>query len=111
VPLRAIAVDPTIGPEGDGGHLWLTTTMADGGDANLALLMPKGLAGYFAWPVPYELPTSWVAGVAVDRSRHEVYFSGGTVGPVVTVLGDSPQACMIPFSAEDAFGLDVLVAP
>jgi YVTN family beta-propeller protein len=111
VPLRAIAVNPDIGPVGDGGHLWLTTTVADGGEDNLALLMSKGLAGYFAWPVPYELATSRSGDVVVDRSRDQVYFSGGTAGGVVTVLGDGPDVCMIPFSVENSFGLELLVAP
>ncbi len=111
VPLRAIAVNPDIGPVGDGGHLWLTTTVADGGEDNLALLMSKGLAGYFAWPVPYELATSRSGDVVVDRSRDQVYFSGGTAGAVVTVLGDSPEACVIPFGVEDGFGLETLFVP
>ena len=51
VPLRVIAVNPTLGPAGDGGHLWATTTQADGGESNQALLIPKGWGGYFHFPL------------------------------------------------------------
>jgi YVTN family beta-propeller protein len=108
VPLRAVAVHPGIGPAGDGGHLWLTSLIADGGEENLALLMPKGLPGYFAASVPYDLAASRTTDVEVDRARNRVYLSGGTASGEVTVLGDGTDVCLISLGERDALGVGVL---
>jgi hypothetical protein len=98
VPLRVIAVNPDIGPAGDGGHLWATTSTGDGSEANQALLIPKGWPGFHS-PVPYSLGASPSEGIAVDRLHNWVYLSSGTAQGTVTVLGDSAQSCMVPFTA------------
>ncbi len=108
VPLRAIAVNPDIGPAGDGGHLWVTTSTADGGEANQVLLIPKGWPG-FHWPVPHELGTNPSEGIAVDRVRDRVYVSNGTTSGTVTVLGDNPETCLTTFAVGNApLGFEVL---
>jgi uncharacterized repeat protein (TIGR01451 family) len=107
VPMRAIAINPDIGPTGDGGHLWTTTSSADGSEADQALLIPKGWDGRFSWPVSYDVGTNPGEGIAVDRGRDWVYVSSGTTPGTVTVLGDSPDTCMIPFSAGDGTGFEV----
>ncbi len=107
VPMRAIAVNPDIGPTGDGGHLWSTTSSADGSEADQVLLIPKGWGGRFSWPTPYDMGTNPSEGIAVDRVRDWVYVTGGTTPGTVTVLGDSPDTCMVPFSADDGIGFEV----
>jgi len=107
VPLRAIAVNPEIGPPGDGGHLWVTTSTADGGEANQALLIPKGWDGYFSYPAPYNVGENPSEGIAIDRDTDRVYVTGGTTLGAVTVLGDGTESCLVPFAADDGFELEV----
>jgi uncharacterized repeat protein (TIGR01451 family) len=108
VPLRAIAINPDIGPAGDGGHLWATTSVADGSEANQVLFIPKGWPG-FHWPAPYEITASPSEGIAVDRASDRVYVSAGSTPGIVTVLGDSTDACMVPFGAtNDGFEFETV---
>jgi YVTN family beta-propeller protein len=108
VPLRSIAVNPDIGPVGDGGHLWTTTSIADGSDANQILLIPKGWDGYFDYPVPYPLGTDSPEWIAVDRASDRVYVSSGGASGAVSVLGDSTDTCPAPVGVEDRFALSYL---
>jgi uncharacterized repeat protein (TIGR01451 family) len=101
VPLRGIAVNPEIGPPGDGGHLWVTTSTADGGEANQALLIPKGWDGYFSYPAPYDVGAAPSEGIAVDRASDRVYVTSGAMPGIVTVLGDGTDACLVPFGVTD----------
>jgi uncharacterized repeat protein (TIGR01451 family) len=110
VPMRAIAVNPDIGPTGDGGHLWTTTSSADGSEADQVLLIPKGWGGRFSWPVPYDVGANPGEGIAVDRVRDWVYVTSGTAPGTVTVLGDSTDSCMVPFSADEGTGLELFTA-
>jgi len=107
VPLRVIAVNPGIGPEGDGGHIWATTSTADGSEADQALLIPKGWSGGFAWPVPAAVGANPVEGIAVDRATGYVYVTGGGATGTITVLGDAAQTCPVAFGAGDRIGLEV----
>jgi YVTN family beta-propeller protein len=109
VPLRVIAVNPDIGPTGDGGHVWTTTAMADGSEANQVLLIPKGWEGYFDYPVPYDLGTNPSEGIVVDRVSDWVYVSGGSSAGTVTVLGDNTDSCLVPFGVDDGLGLEMSV--
>jgi uncharacterized repeat protein (TIGR01451 family) len=107
VPLRAIAVNPEIGPTGDGGHLWVTTSTADGGEADQALLIPKGWDGFFSYPAPYDVGENPSEGIAVDRDTDRVYVTSGTTPGTVTVLGDGTESCLIPFAVDDGFEFEV----
>ncbi len=93
VPLRVIAVNPTLGPPGDGGHLWATTTAADGSEANQALFIPKGWGGYFHFPLAQNVDTYPADGIAIDRATNRVYVSSGFVPGLVTVIGDHANLC------------------
>ena len=109
VPLRVIAANPDIGPPGDGGHLWLTTTTADGSELDQVLLVPKGWDGYFSYPAAYNLDANPSEGIAVDRATDRAYVSSGTTPGIVSVLGDNADACLVPFgAANDEFGLEVV---
>jgi YVTN family beta-propeller protein len=110
VPLRVIAVNPDIGPVGDGGHVWATTGMADGSEANQVLLIPKGWDGYFDYPSPYDLGANPSEGIAVDRISDRVYVSNGLLAGTVTVLGDSTDNCLVPFDVEDGLMFEMSVA-
>jgi uncharacterized repeat protein (TIGR01451 family) len=108
VPLRVIAVNPDIGPAGDGGHLWTTTSTVDG---RQALLIPKGWDGYFSYPAPYDVGGDPAEGIAVDRATDQVYVSNGLTPGTVTVLGDNTDACLVPFgAADDGLWLEVSAA-
>lgn len=118
VPLRHIAINPDIGPSGDGGHLWTTTSTADGSEANEVLLVPKGWGGYFSYPVPYDLGSVPVEGIAIDRVQNRIYVSssgivsGTTTTPgTITVLGDSTDPCVIPFRTNEGIGFELSTTP
>jgi YVTN family beta-propeller protein len=93
LPLRAIAVNPDIGPSYDGGHLWTTTATSDGSELNQALLIPKGWNGYFHVPLPQNVSDNPAEGVAVDRVNDRVYFSSGASPGTITVIGDHDNQC------------------
>jgi DNA-binding beta-propeller fold protein YncE len=107
VPLRAIAVNPGIGPSGDGGHLWATTATADGSEADQALLIPKGWGAGFAVPVPGAVEANPAEGIAVDRASGYVYVTSGGAAGTVTVFADAAQTCPIAFGAEGGIGVEV----
>ncbi|GAB4534845.1 MAG: hypothetical protein Kow0063_18380 [Anaerolineae bacterium] len=107
VPLRVIAVNPDIGPPGDGGHLWLTTSTADGSEADQVLLVPKGWDAFFSYPVAYDLDASPSGGIAVDRGADRVYITSGASPGTLTVLGDSSHTCLVPFAAPEGFAWEV----
>ena len=86
--MRTIAVNPDIGPAGDGGHLWTTTSTADGSEANQALLIPKGWPAYFHIPVPCRLEINPSEGVAVSRSLDQAYISSGGSSGTLSVFED-----------------------
>jgi YVTN family beta-propeller protein len=93
LPLRAIAVNPEIGPWYDGGHLWATTATSDGSEADQALLIPKGWPGYFHVPFPQNVDANPTEGVAIDRITQRVYISSGDTPGTVTVTGDHANIC------------------
>jgi YVTN family beta-propeller protein len=93
VPLRAIAVNPLLGPSGDGGHLWATTSTGDGSEQNQALFIPKGWSSRFHAPYTQPVGDHPGQGIAIDRSTNRVYISSGTALGLVTVLGDSNNVC------------------
>lgn len=93
VPMRVLAVNPTIGPAGNGGHLWATTTTADGSEANQALLIPKGWTSYFNQPFAQNVDAYPADGIAIDRATNRVYVSSGFAPGSVTVIGDHATLC------------------
>jgi YVTN family beta-propeller protein len=95
LPLRAIAIHPSIGPSFDGGHLWATTSTADGSELNQALFIPKGWNGYFHVPLAQNVADNPAEGVAVDRTTNRVYVSSGATSGTVTVIGDHANQCPV----------------
>lgn len=93
VPMRVIAVNPGIGPAGDGGHVWSTTSTADGSELNQALLIPKGWTSYFHYPLAHNVGDNPAEGIAIDRITNRVYVSSGASPGMVTVLGDHASLC------------------
>jgi|GEM_PF-3301222 len=93
VPLRVIAVNPSVGPAGDGGHVWATTTLGDGSEANQALFIPKGWGGGFHFPLAQSVDYYPADGIAVDRAANRVYIASGFVPGIVTVIGDHTRLC------------------
>lgn len=98
LPLRVIAVNPTLGPLGDSGHLWATTTLADGSEANQALFIPKGWGGYFHFPLAQNVDYYPADGLAIDRATNRVYIASGFVPGIVTVVGDHATLCSDAFT-------------
>ncbi|MEW5957830.1 MAG: SBBP repeat-containing protein [Chloroflexota bacterium] len=93
VPLRAIAVDPQIGPAYDGGHVWATTSTGDGSEANQTLFIPKGWSSRFHVPFAQTVGDHPTEGLAIDRTTHRVYVTGGTSLGLVSVFGDHATVC------------------
>ncbi|MBE7556123.1 MAG: SBBP repeat-containing protein [Anaerolineales bacterium] len=93
VPLRAIAVNPALGPAGDGGHLWTTTSTSDGSETNQALFIPKGWGGYFHIPLVQNVGAKPGEGIAIDRLTNRIYIASGAGLGTVTVLGDHTAIC------------------
>ncbi len=109
VPLRALALNPDIGPAGDGGHLWSLTATADGSEFDQVLLIPKGWASYFNSPLPYNLNLATTADLAVNRTTDRVYVANGLSNGTVTVLGDSDNICLVPFDEDRMIHVTVSV--
>jgi len=111
LPLRAIAVNPQIGPTFDGGHLWATTATGDGSEANQLLMIPKGWSSYFHIPFPTDVDANPTEGIAIDRTTNRVYASSGTSPGMITVVGDHSDVCPGIYAASDSdqheFSLDV----
>ncbi|MBE7550432.1 MAG: SBBP repeat-containing protein [Anaerolineales bacterium] len=98
VPMRVIAINPTLGPAGDGGHIWATTTLGDGSEANQALFIPKGWGGYFHFPFAQSVDYYPADGIAIDRTTNRVYIASGFVPGIVTVVGDHATLCADAFT-------------
>jgi DNA-binding beta-propeller fold protein YncE len=111
LPLRAIAVNPEIGPDFDGGHLWATTATSDSSEADQLLMIPKGWSGYFHIPFPTNIHANPTEGIAIDRTTNRVYASGGISPGMLTVVGDHADVCPGIYAASDSdqyeFNLDV----
>lgn len=93
VPLRVLAANPSLGPSGDGGHLWTTTSTGDGSETNQALFIPKGWGGYFHFPWAQNVGQQPGEGLAIDRLTNRVYVASGVGLGTVTVLGDHTAIC------------------
>lgn len=93
IPLRVIAINPDIGPAFDGGHLWTTTTVADGGEAHQALLIPKGWNSYFHVPFPVVVGLQPMEGLAIDRATDRVYIASGDSPGKLSIIGDHNDLC------------------
>ncbi|MBN1221087.1 MAG: SBBP repeat-containing protein [Anaerolineae bacterium] len=112
LPLRAIAVNPDIGPSYDGGHIWATTSTTDGSELNQALFIPKGWSSYFHVPFAQSVGDNPTEGIAVDRINDLVYVASGSTTGTLTIIGDHADQCpvvtpaTIPDGAND-FGLDI----
>jgi len=110
VPTRAIAVNPTIGPGGDGGHVWTTTSTGDGSESDQALLIPKGIDAYFHYPVPCDVGLHPTEGIAIDRSLDRAYVSSGSSPGAVTVLEDYATPPLVPFGESGDIGFEIYLA-
>lgn len=109
VPLRVIDINPDMGPVGDGGHLWTTTSTNDGSERNQVLLIPKGWDAYFHLPIARDIGANPAEGIAVDRAADDVYVTSGANPGLVTVLSDSATTCLEPFAVDSTtFGMDVV---
>ncbi len=102
VPLRVIAVNPDIGAY---GHLWTVTSEEDGG-LNQVLLIPVWPMGT-PTPVPLDLPSYPLEGVALDPTTNRVWVTSVRSGQV-TVVQDGEPLCTTPFSAERMFRIQRL---
>jgi DNA-binding beta-propeller fold protein YncE len=110
VPMRAIAVNPDIGPISpmdDGGHIWTTTSTADGSEANQALLIPKGWTSYFHFPVPCDVGINPSEGIAINRSLDRAYVAHGTNSGTLSVFDDEPVPPLVPFSTTEGIGFEI----
>ena len=102
LPMRAIGINPDIGPSYDGGHVWATTSTLDGSEADQTLLIPKGWKGYFHYATPNNMTSPVLGeGLVIDRATDMVYVSSGTAGGTVTVWADTTTPCLLPASVED----------
>lgn len=102
VPLRVIAVNPGIGAY---GHLWTVTSEEDGGQ-NQVLLIPVLLMGT-PTPVPLDLPSYPLEGIALDPTTNRVWVTSVRSGQVA-VVQDGEPLCLTPFSAERMFRIQQL---
>ncbi len=93
VPLRAIAVNPALGPVFDGGHVWTTTATGDGSEQDQVLLIPKGWSSRFHVPFAQNVGNNPGEGLAIDRTTNRVYISSGNSLGLVTVIGDHVAVC------------------
>ena len=110
VPLRAIAINPEIGPDGDGGHLWVVTSTSDGSEANEVLLIPKGWPANFHQPLAYPLDSPSLDGLITDRIQGRTYVADQLTPGSVMVLGDSENFCLTPFiKVEKPLILDIQI--
>jgi hypothetical protein len=94
----------------DGGHVWTTTSTADGSEQNQALLIPKGWPAYFHSPVPCDAPSN-PADIAVDRVLDRAFMTSGTNPGILSVINDPASPPLVPFSTGDGIGFDVYVVP
>ncbi len=105
VPMRAIAVNPTIGsipPDmDDGGHVWTTTSTGDGSEANQTLFIPKGWVSYFHSPLPCEVGINPTEGIAIHRGLDRAYVTSGGASGTLRVFSDNPSPPLVPFSASE----------
>ncbi len=101
VPLRMIAVDPTLRIPVDqwwfqAGHVWVTSSSIDGG-ADKAIV----LKGWEGWPEIgklYTLDTGLdpSGGIAINTANHMVYITNAG-SDSVTVIQDGEVTCYTPF--------------
>jgi YVTN family beta-propeller protein len=106
LPMRSIAINPDIGPSYDGGHVWTTTSTADGSMSDQVLLIPKGWAGYFHYATPNDMSSPILGeGIVVDRTTDLVYATSGGSPGTVTVWADSDTPCLRTASVEEQVDL------
>jgi DNA-binding beta-propeller fold protein YncE len=111
VPLRVIAVNPDVGPE---GHLIVATSSEDGGQDQL-LLIPNGWPT-LGTPVPLNITSYPQEGIALDRTTDLVWATSVSSGQV-NVARDGLPVCSIPFlhnaevGEENLFQVEKLAVP
>jgi YVTN family beta-propeller protein len=102
VPMRAIAVNPTIGSippnMDDGGHVWTTTSSGDGSESNQTLLIPKGWISYFHSPLPCDVGINPTEGIAINRQLDRAYVTSGSSPGTLRVFADNPSPPLVSFS-------------
>jgi DNA-binding beta-propeller fold protein YncE len=90
-PLRFLAVNPDVGPE---GHLFLITSSVDKGEDQL-LLIPNGWPS-LGTPVPLDIARYPVEGIAFNPETDRVWVTSVESG-VVSVIQDGLPVCSYPF--------------
>ncbi len=100
--LRAIVVNSGVGAY---GHLWVVTSEEDG-ERNQVLLIPVWPMGT-PTPVPLDLPSFPLDGIALDPVAGQVWVTSVRSGQV-TVVQDGEPLCLTPFSAERMFRIQRL---
>ncbi len=104
VPLRMIAVDPTLRIPVDqnwfqAGHVWVTSAGSDGG-VNKAIV----LKGWEGWPeigklYTLDTGTDPLEGIAINPANHMVYITNQG-SDSVTMIEDGENVCYTPFITE-----------
>jgi PKD repeat protein len=93
VDLRVVEVNPNVGTE---GHLWLTTSSADGGSYDQLLLMPNGWPT-LGTPVPLDILSFPLIGIALDPDTDRIWVTNQS-SAAVSVVQDGEPICSTPFS-------------
>ena len=105
VPLRAIAVNPTIPSNPpvmeDGGHVWATTSTSDGSELNQALLIPKGGISYFHSPLACNVRINPTEGIAVNRALDRAFVTSGSSYGTVMVFNDPEVPPLVYLEVDD----------
>jgi YVTN family beta-propeller protein len=102
VPLRMIAVNPSIGGS---GHVFLTTVGEDGG-WNKFLLLHKGWPDYFSRPIAMDLSEAR-EGMAFDPVHSRVFVTSRS-SDLLAVYLDGEPTC--PYNFSDEYQLTICVA-
>lgn len=94
-PLRVIAINPDVGPE---GHLFATTSSHDG-EPDRVLLIPNGWPS-LGTPVPLDIPSYPMDGIALDPVTDRIWVTNVSSG-AVSVIQDGTPVCTRPFALEE----------
>jgi uncharacterized repeat protein (TIGR01451 family) len=109
VPLRVIAVNPGIGPE---GHLLFVTSSEDGG-RDQVLLIPNGWPT-LGRPVPLDVASYPLEGIALDPNADRAWVTSVGSG-LVSVVQDGERICPSPLAANEengsGFEIEVVTNP
>jgi len=107
VPLRVIAVHPSLGPSPGGGHLYITSSSGDvAGDGSHGtdqlLMSRKGWPEGFNKPNPLDVGRRPEEGIAVDLANNRVFVTARDVNRLTVIQdsGDHGQLCVESFALD-----------